>query len=73
MATEEEVAAGLLDWINSLGVAEPIKTIDDLNDGGILWNSLRTLYFLPKDTVSDLQSAQNKSIVSAFLAISLKM
>jgi hypothetical protein len=41
MANEDEVAAGLLDWINSLRVADAIKAVDQLNDGEVLWSALR--------------------------------
>jgi hypothetical protein len=41
MATEEDVAAGLLNWINSLEVAGPVSTVDDLIDGSVIWKVLR--------------------------------
>lgn len=42
MATDEDVAAGLLDWISSLEeVAEPIFTVDDLVAKDVLWRVLR--------------------------------
>ena len=41
MATEEDTAAGLIDWVNSLEAAEPIYTVDELNDGAIIWKTLR--------------------------------
>ncbi|RMZ91208.1 hypothetical protein DV736_g1569, partial [Chaetothyriales sp. CBS 134916] len=43
MASEEEVAAGLLDWINSLSVAPPVSAITDLTDGHILWKVLQRI------------------------------
>jgi hypothetical protein len=41
MATEAAIAAGLLDWINSLSVGETVYTIDDLTNGAIIWKALR--------------------------------
>lgn len=41
MATEEDVAAGLINWVNSLEVADPVSTIDDLTDGSVIWKVLR--------------------------------
>lgn len=41
MAYEEDVATGLLSWINSLDITDPIDSIDDLATGKILWKVLR--------------------------------
>lgn len=41
MATDEAIAAGLVDWVNSLAVAEPVYTADDLSNGDIVWRVLR--------------------------------
>ena len=41
MATEEDVAAGLIDWVNSLAVADPVSTVDDLSNGDVIWKVLR--------------------------------
>ena len=41
MATEEAIAAGLIDWVNSLAVAEPVCTVDDLSNGDVVWKVLR--------------------------------
>lgn len=41
MATEEAIAAGLIDWVNSLSVADPIATVDDLTNGDVIWKVLR--------------------------------
>lgn len=41
MATEEAIAAGLIDWVNSLAVAPPVYTIEDLNNGHVIWKVLR--------------------------------
>ncbi len=41
MATEEAIAAGLIDWVNSLAVAEPVSTADDLSNGDVIWKVLR--------------------------------
>jgi hypothetical protein len=41
MALEEDVAAGLLNWINSLDVTDPIYTVDELATGDVLWKVLR--------------------------------
>ncbi len=43
MATEEAIAAGLIDWINSLSVADPLYTIDDFTNGDVVWKALRAL------------------------------
>ena len=44
MATEEDVAAGLINWVNSLHIAgsAPFYTIDELASGEVLWKLLRT-------------------------------
>lgn len=42
MALEEDVAAGLLNWINSLDVTDPVYTVDELATGEVLWKVLRT-------------------------------
>lgn len=42
MATEEAIAAGLIDWVNSLAVADPVYTVEDLSNGDIIWKVLRT-------------------------------
>ena len=41
MATEEAIAAGLIDWINSLAVADPVYTVDDFTNGDLIWRVLR--------------------------------
>jgi hypothetical protein len=41
MASEEAIAAGLIDWVNSLSVAEPAYTVDDLSNGDTIWKALR--------------------------------
>ncbi|KIW99515.1 uncharacterized protein Z518_11254 [Rhinocladiella mackenziei CBS 650.93] len=43
MATEEAIAAGLIDWINSLAVADPVYTVDDFTNGDIIWKVLQQL------------------------------
>ncbi|RMZ77871.1 hypothetical protein DV738_g4199, partial [Chaetothyriales sp. CBS 135597] len=40
---EEEVAAGLLDWINSLSVAPAVSSISELTDGVVLWKVLQRI------------------------------
>ncbi|RMD39269.1 hypothetical protein DV735_g5858, partial [Chaetothyriales sp. CBS 134920] len=40
---QEEVATGLLDWINSLSVAPPVSAISDLTDGVVLWKVLQRI------------------------------
>ena len=46
MATEEAIAAGLIDWINSLTVADAVYTVDDVTDGDLVWKTLRALHCL---------------------------
>ena len=41
MATDEEIAAGLFDWVNSLEVAEHVASADQLSDGLAIWRVLR--------------------------------
>jgi hypothetical protein len=41
MATEEAIAAGLIDWVNSLAVSEPVSTAEDLSNGDVVWKVLR--------------------------------
>ena len=57
MSTEEQVAAGLLDWINGLSVSSPVAAIDDLADGVVLWKVLRWLcitpYLFPADMLQN--------------------
>ncbi|KAL6251923.1 hypothetical protein RBB50_002133 [Rhinocladiella similis] len=43
MATDEAIAAGLIDWVNSLSVAEPVYTVDDLSNGDIVWKVLQQI------------------------------
>ncbi|KAJ9638637.1 hypothetical protein H2204_004113 [Knufia peltigerae] len=43
MATDEAIAAGLVDWVNSLAVAEPVYTADDLSNGDIVWRVLQQI------------------------------
>ncbi|KAJ9601974.1 hypothetical protein H2200_013533 [Cladophialophora chaetospira] len=43
MATEEAIAAGLIDWINSLTVADPVYTVDDFTNGEIIWRALQQI------------------------------
>ncbi|KAI1614778.1 hypothetical protein EDD36DRAFT_451041 [Exophiala viscosa] len=43
MATEEAIAAGLIDWVNSLSVADPISTVDDLTNGEVIWKVLQQI------------------------------
>ena len=71
MATEEAIAAGLIDWINSLAVADPLYTVDDFTNGDLIWKALRALAFLPwSQTPAD--DVQNKLIGLAFLGSSQK-
>lgn len=44
MATEEAIAAGLIDWVNSLAVANPVYTVEDLSNGLVIWKALRMLF-----------------------------
>lgn len=48
----EDVAAGLLNWINSLKVTESVQTIDELATGEVLWKVLRAA-LLPKLSLVD--------------------
>ena len=41
MATDDDVAAGLINWVNSLHVTEPFFTVDELATGEVLWKLLR--------------------------------
>lgn len=43
MANEDDVAIGLIDWINSLEVDKAVQSVSDLNDGETLWKVLRML------------------------------
>ncbi|OCT45507.1 M protein repeat protein [Cladophialophora carrionii] len=43
MATEEAVAAGLIDWFNSLAVAEAVYTVDDFTNGDLIWKALQQI------------------------------
>ncbi len=42
MATDEAIAAGLVDWVNSLSVADPVYTVDEFTNGDLIWKVLRT-------------------------------
>jgi hypothetical protein len=59
MATEEDVAAGLMNWVNSLEVSDPVSTIDDLTDGTIIWKVLRTANILHLDSCIRTDSMQS--------------
>ncbi|KIW28791.1 uncharacterized protein PV07_04665 [Cladophialophora immunda] len=43
MATQEAIAAGLIDWINSLAVADPVYTVDDFTNGDLIWKALQQI------------------------------
>lgn len=43
MATEEDVAAGLIAWVNSLHVTDPFYTLDELATGEVLWKLLQLI------------------------------
>ncbi|KIX99163.1 uncharacterized protein Z520_04739 [Fonsecaea multimorphosa CBS 102226] len=43
MATEEAIAAGLIDWVNSLAVADPVYTVDDFTNGDLIWRTLQQI------------------------------
>ncbi|KEF51293.1 uncharacterized protein A1O9_12643 [Exophiala aquamarina CBS 119918] len=43
MATEEAIAAGLIDWVNSLAVANPVYTVEDLSNGHVIWKVLQQI------------------------------
>ncbi|KIV87995.1 hypothetical protein PV10_09174 [Exophiala mesophila] len=43
MATEEAIAAGLIDWVNSLAVAPPVYTVEDLSNGHVVWKVLHQI------------------------------
>lgn len=59
MATEEDVAAGLINWVNSLEVSDPVSTIDDLTDGTIIWKVLRTANIPHLDSCTRTDSMQS--------------
>lgn len=43
MATDEDTAAGLIAWLNSLDVIDDdVQTVSDLVDGAVIWKALRT-------------------------------
>lgn len=46
MAPDENVAAGLLNWINSLNVTDPVHAVEDLASGEVLWKVLRAAHLL---------------------------
>src|SRR5271156_5685581 len=41
MSTDQDVATGLYDWINSLQLSEDVMAAEDLKDGVIIWKVLR--------------------------------
>ena len=42
MASDEDTAAGLFAWLNSLDVVEnDVQTVSDLVDGAVIWKALR--------------------------------
>ncbi|KPI35761.1 uncharacterized protein AB675_1277 [Cyphellophora attinorum] len=43
MTTDEDTAAGLIAWLNSLDVAGDVQTISDLNDGDVIWKVLQRI------------------------------
>lgn len=51
MATDEAIAAGLIDWINSLTVADPVSTVDDFTNGDLIWKVLRALVLFPQSLI----------------------
>jgi hypothetical protein len=43
---DDEVLVGLLDWINSLQVAEDVRMAEDMSDGKVVWKVLRMETYL---------------------------
>jgi hypothetical protein len=43
---DNEVLVGLLDWINSLQVAEDVRMAEDMSDGKVVWKVLRMAAYL---------------------------
>lgn len=60
MADDHEVLVGLLDWVNSLQVAEEVHTAGDISDGKVVWNVLRMA--MPPSRYQDVDDDQNRSI-----------
>ena len=73
MATEEAIAAGLIDWVNSLAVAPPVYTVEDLSNGHVIWKVLRKTHPpLSSSPSHPSHPSQIKSTASVFPANSLK-
>lgn len=52
MASDEDTAAGLIAWLNSLDVAnKDVQTITDLVDGAVMWRVLRMFLVLNPSTM----------------------
>lgn len=73
MATDEAIAAGLIDWINSLSVTAPVYTVDDFTNGDLIWKVLRACDGDVPQVLAGLTGSQSKSIDSAFLANYLRI
>ncbi|KAG9771823.1 hypothetical protein ABEF93_007590 [Exophiala dermatitidis] len=60
MATDEAVAAGLIDWANSLSVADPVYTVDDLANGQVIWKVLQQIdrFSFPGELPEDCDTDQ---------------
>jgi hypothetical protein len=41
MATDEDVADGLVNWINSLEISSAVSSVTELTDGVVIWKALR--------------------------------
>ena len=60
MAHDHAVLVGLLDWLNSLQVAEEVHTAEDISDGQVVWKVLRMTRFLSRACIA-VDSQQNRS------------
>jgi hypothetical protein len=54
MASDEDTAAGLMAWLNSLDVVDnDVQTVSDLSDGTVIWKALRTSLLPPVSTLAN--------------------
>ena len=61
MADDHEVLVGLLDWVNSLQVAEEIHVAEDISDGSVVGKVLR-MYTCPLTSRTAVNNHQSRLI-----------
>ena len=64
MATLEQVAEGLVSWLNTINVTVPVSSVAELTDGKMVWKALRTAYMLDDRAVANKKQNASTRLVS---------